>query len=82
MGNWVSSGGDWGLINLETQPILKVGMHVGPCIVITLNGHLDYFGKTVNATARLSVLDEPFDLHRPVIPSSTAVTVSIPASPA
>jgi class 3 adenylate cyclase len=32
---------------------LKVGMHKGPCIVVNLNDRLDYFGSTVNITARL-----------------------------
>ena len=32
---------------------LKVGMHKGPCIVVNLNGRLDYFGSTVNIAARL-----------------------------
>jgi class 3 adenylate cyclase len=104
----------------ENQLILKVGMHVGPCIVVTLNGRLDYFGKTVNVAARLSELStggdlvlshavlaqpdichlaeevgqifplaarlrglqEPFALHRLVIPSSTTATVGILGSPA
>ena len=35
---------------------LKVGLHVGGCIVVTLNGRLDYFGSTVNIAARLSDL--------------------------
>ena len=33
--------------------VLKVGLHAGPCIVVNLNGRLDYFGTTVNAAARL-----------------------------
>ncbi len=32
---------------------LKVGLHQGPCIVVNLNDRLDYFGSTVNITARL-----------------------------
>ncbi len=32
---------------------LKVGLHMGPCIVVNLNDRLDYFGSTVNITARL-----------------------------
>ncbi|RIK32288.1 MAG: hypothetical protein DCC56_00330 [Anaerolineae bacterium] len=32
---------------------LKAGMHKGPCIVVNLNGRLDYFGSTVNIAARL-----------------------------
>jgi class 3 adenylate cyclase len=35
---------------------LKVGMHQGACIVVTLNGRLDYFGETVNIAARLTGL--------------------------
>ena len=32
---------------------LKMGLHKGPCIVVNLNDRLDYFGSTVNITARL-----------------------------
>jgi class 3 adenylate cyclase len=32
---------------------LKAGIHEGPCIAVTLNDRLDYFGSTVNAAARL-----------------------------
>jgi adenylate cyclase len=32
---------------------LKAGLHTGPCIVVNLNERLDYFGSTVNITARL-----------------------------
>lgn len=32
---------------------LKAGVHVGPCIAVTLNDRLDYFGSTVNMAARL-----------------------------
>ncbi|HKY35276.1 MAG TPA: DUF5939 domain-containing protein [Polyangiaceae bacterium] len=32
---------------------LKVGVHAGPCYVVTANGILDYFGQTVNLAARL-----------------------------
>ncbi|MFA0733256.1 MAG: hypothetical protein BKPUNTRY_002826, partial [Candidatus Fervidibacter sp.] len=36
------------------QPLyLKVGIHAGPCIAVTLNDRLDYFGSTVNIAARL-----------------------------
>jgi class 3 adenylate cyclase len=35
---------------------LKVGLHAGPCLVVTLNGRLDYFGETVNIAARLGEL--------------------------
>jgi class 3 adenylate cyclase len=32
---------------------LKAGLHYGPCVAVTLNGRLDYFGSTVNIAARL-----------------------------
>jgi class 3 adenylate cyclase len=35
------------------QLILKAGLHTGPCIAVTLNDRLDYFGSTVNLAARL-----------------------------
>lgn len=33
--------------------LLKAGLHTGPCIAVTLNERLDYFGSTVNLAARL-----------------------------
>ena len=33
--------------------VLKLGVHVGPSVVVTLNDRLDYFGSTVNMAARL-----------------------------
>lgn len=33
--------------------LLKIGIHSGPCLVVTLNERLDYFGTTVNAAARI-----------------------------
>jgi class 3 adenylate cyclase len=41
---------------------LKVGLHHGPCIAITQDGRLDYFGSTVNAAARLVALAAGDDL--------------------
>ena len=32
---------------------LKAGLHTGPCIAVTLNDRLDYFGSTVNLASRL-----------------------------
>jgi class 3 adenylate cyclase len=32
---------------------LKAGMHQGPCIAVTMNDRLDYFGSVVNMAARL-----------------------------
>jgi class 3 adenylate cyclase len=32
---------------------VKIGLHSGACIAVTLNDRLDYFGSTVNLAARL-----------------------------
>jgi class 3 adenylate cyclase len=37
----------------RTPVVLKLGLHEGPCIAVTLNDRLDYFGSTVNLAARL-----------------------------
>ncbi|MDX6593563.1 MAG: hypothetical protein QOJ13_2759 [Gaiellales bacterium] len=47
----------------ETVPlVLKVGIHHGHCIAIGQNDRLDYFGSTVNATARLVGLSTGTDV--------------------
>jgi class 3 adenylate cyclase len=48
--------GAWNRAHPEAgqQPIaIKLGLHQGPSIVVTLNDRLDYFGSTVNLAARL-----------------------------
>jgi len=37
----------------EDAIVIKLGLHKGPCIAVTLNERLDYFGSTVNLAARL-----------------------------
>ncbi len=37
----------------EQELVLKLGIHVGPSVVVTMNDRLDYFGSTVNMAARL-----------------------------
>jgi len=41
---------------------LKAGLHTGPCIAVTLNERLDYFGSTVNLAARLEGLSSGNDV--------------------
>jgi class 3 adenylate cyclase len=36
--------------------LLKIGIHEGPCIAVTLNERQDYFGQTVNIAARVQGL--------------------------
>ena len=46
-----------------TMPLtLKAGLHTGPCIAVTLNDRLDYFGSTVNMAARLEGLSTGSDV--------------------
>ena len=35
---------------------LKIGLHAGACLAVTLNDRLDYFGQTVNIAARVHSL--------------------------
>jgi len=41
---------------------VKAGIHYGPCIAVTLNDRLDYFGSTVNIAARLESLSQGDDV--------------------
>jgi class 3 adenylate cyclase len=46
-------------INAERQNddlLLKIGIHEGPCLAVTLNNTQDYFGQTVNMAARVQGL--------------------------
>lgn len=42
--------------------LLKAGIHTGPCIAVTMNERLDYFGSTVNAAARIVDLSSGADV--------------------
>lgn len=46
----------------NNQLILKVGIHSGPCISVTLNDRSDYFGTTVNTAARVEGLSQGHDI--------------------
>lgn len=37
----------------QEQIYLKIGVHRGPAVLVTLNGRLDYFGSTINKAARI-----------------------------
>lgn len=47
---------------------MKVGVHAGPAIVVTLNERLDYFGTTVNLAARTEAQSKGQDI---VVSAST-----------
>lgn len=44
--------------NISDKLVLKIGIHSGHSIVVTLNDRLDYFGQTVNIAARVQALAE------------------------
>jgi len=39
--------------SLSERLCLKMGIHGGHCLLVTLNNRLDYFGQTVNIAYRL-----------------------------
>ncbi len=42
----------------KDELLLKIGLHEGPCLAVTLNDRQDYFGQTVNVAARVHALVE------------------------
>ena len=55
--------------------VLKLGVHMGPSVMVTLNDRLDYFGSTVNMAARLESQSAGGD----ICPRRTAQTERIAA---
>jgi class 3 adenylate cyclase len=57
--------------------LLKIGIHEGPCLAVTLNDRQDYFGQTVNIAARVQNLATSSSIYAtgPVIghPNSSRV---------
>lgn len=41
---------------------VKIGLHTGPTIIVTLNNKLDYFGTTVNMAARIQSIAQPKEI--------------------
>jgi class 3 adenylate cyclase len=50
-----------GLVDKEL--ILKIGIHKGAAIAVTLNDQLDYFGQTVNIAARVQNLADAGEIY-------------------
>jgi len=46
----------------QEEIVIKLGLHTGACIAVTLNGRLDYFGSTVNLAARLQAQSQGGDI--------------------
>jgi class 3 adenylate cyclase len=47
---------DLGAQRQHRSLLLKMGIHEGPCLAVTLNGQQDYFGQTVNMASRVQGL--------------------------
>ena len=45
--------------------MIKIGIHEGPCLAVTLNDRLDYFGQTVNIAARVQSLADALAISPP-----------------
>jgi class 3 adenylate cyclase len=57
--------------------VLKIGMHEGPCLAVTLNDRLDYFGQTINIAARVQGLADSRSIFttEPVITNETVARI-------
>jgi class 3 adenylate cyclase len=64
--------------------VIKLGVHCGPCIAVTLNDRIDYFGGTVNMAARLQgqSLGGDIVLSQAVMADPDAAALVAPLSPA
>ena len=62
------------LKDLKEDLLLKIGIHEGPCLAVSLNDRQDYFGRTVNIAARVQGLATSRSIFatRPVVTDSLA----------
>lgn len=49
--------------NISDKLVLKLGIHSGHSIVVTLNDRLDYFGQTVNIASRVQGLADAGEIY-------------------
>jgi class 3 adenylate cyclase len=64
----------------DAQLGLRVGVHIGPCLVVNANEQVDYFGRTVNVAARVESLankDEVLVSEQALAEPSTASAISL-----
>ena len=78
-----------GRINAERHNedlLLKIGIHEGPCLAVTLNNSQDYFGQTVNIAARVQGLASSRAIYvtQPVVedPKAARILESLSLHPA
>jgi class 3 adenylate cyclase len=66
-------------LNKQATLSIRLGIHAGPCITVTLNDTLDYFGATVNIASRVSHLSRGDDvILTPEIVQDTKVMPLLP----
>ena len=55
--------------SIKDDLLIKIGIHEGPCLAVTLNDRLDYFGQTVNIAARVQSLADALAIFatKPVV---------------
>ncbi|MBX9455726.1 MAG: adenylate/guanylate cyclase domain-containing protein [Rhizobium sp.] len=55
--------------------LLKIGIHEGPCIAVSLNDRQDYFGQTVNIASRVQQLATTHEIYatEPVLGDARAL---------
>jgi class 3 adenylate cyclase len=63
--------------DLGKDLLIKIGIHEGPCLAVTLNDQLDYFGQTVNIAARVQGLadERAIFVTKPVIQHPQAAKI-------
>src|SRR5829696_6419414 len=61
--------------------LVKIGIHEGPCLAVTLNDRQDYFGQTVNMASRVQGLATTRSIFvtKPVIEDAQAAKILIHA---
>lgn len=63
--------------DIRQDLLIKIGIHEGPCLAVTLNDQLDYFGQTVNIAARVQGLadERAIFVTRPVMQHPQVVQI-------
>jgi class 3 adenylate cyclase len=57
--------------------LVKIGIHEGPCLAVTLNDRQDYFGQTVNMAARVQGLAASRAIYatKPIVEDKSSVNI-------
>ena len=63
--------------NTKDDLQVKIGLHEGPCLAVTLNDRQDYFGQTVNMAARVQGLATAHSIFatKPIVEDALSVKI-------